>query len=151
MGYVMVPVPEEHVEEAMQMVLRITSRARLQEWDEAGLGSLFHEVDELTRSVLSAVARGTLAGGPVADKEVADSIELTQREVLGIAREANERAQADSRAPLVVVAQDVEVLPNGRTRERRVLSMAPEVAELVQSAERAELKAAPHPLMSDRE
>ena len=31
MGYVMVPVPEEHVEEAMQMILRITAKARVTE------------------------------------------------------------------------------------------------------------------------
>lgn len=149
MGYVMVPVPEEHVEETMQMILRITSRARLEPWDEVSTSGLFREVDEPTRSVLSTVGRSGRANGVVSDVEVADAIEMTQREVLGIVREANERAQSLGRLPLVVVQQDVEVLPNGRTRERRVLSMDGELAVHVQAAERSELESSPHPLMSD--
>lgn len=149
MGYVMVPVPEEHVEEAMQIILRITSRSRLEDWDAETVTTLFHEVDEPSRSVLSAVARGTAETGSVADQAVADSIEFTQREVLGIVRELNERAGARTRPSLVMMQQEIETLPNGRTRERRKLSMDPMVAQQVKAAEQAELQAAPHPLLSE--
>lgn len=147
MGYVMVPVPEEHVEEAMQAVLRIASRARQTPWDQAGVTEVFLRVDEPTRSVLSTVARGASAGGSVADTKVAETIEFPQREVLGIVRELNEQVQNDGRSPLVLIKMDTEVLPNGRTREARLLLMDAEVAALVAQAERDEASASPHPLL----
>lgn len=150
MGYVMVPVPEEHVEEAMTMILRIASRARLVAWDKDGVLTMFAEVDEPTRSVLSAVSRSSLAGTSLSDHQIAESIEIPQRELLGIVRELNERAQAGARFPLVIVRQETEVLPNGRTREQRILGMDTELASYVRDAERAELAANPHPLLSDR-
>lgn len=138
MGYVMVPVPEEHVEEAMQVVLRIASRARQAPWDQAGVTEVFLKVDEPTKSVLSTVARAASASGSIADTKVAEAIELPQREVLGIVREVNERVQSDGRPSLVVIKMDSEVLPNGRTREARLLLMDTEVAALVAQAERDE-------------
>lgn len=149
MGYVMVPVPEEHVEGAMQLVLRLSSQARRVEWDGPSLTDLFHRADEPSRSVMSAVAKATLRSGPTGDLEVATSIEMTQREVLGIVRTLNEGGAADHRPSLFRVAKDVETLPNGRTREVRTLAMDPEVATSVREVERAELTSAPHPLMSD--
>ena len=73
MGFVMVPVPEEHVEEAMTMILRIAARARLKEWDQAALSGVFQELDEPSKSVLSAVTRATLAKNPVDDVGVAEA------------------------------------------------------------------------------
>lgn len=148
MGYVMVPVPEEHVEEAMSLILRITARARQLPWDTEALEAVFEHADEPTKSVLSAVARSTLSGTIVSDHSTADAIELPQRELLGIVRELNERAIADSRPPLIIVRQENEVLPNGRTREQRMLSMDHELATMVRDVERAELAANPHPLLS---
>lgn len=148
MGYVMVPVPEEHVEEAMAMILRITRQARVEPWHAEAANALFLGVDEAGRAVLSAVARGTLKGTTVVASDVADSIELSQREVLGIVRELAEQvSEAGHPAPVIVVNAS-ETLPNGRVREQRTLTMDPEVAELFRSAERAEAEAAPHPLLS---
>lgn len=135
----MVPVPEEHVQEAMALILRLTARANLEPWDLESVGTLFNSVDEPTRSVLSAVSRATLAKGAVPDTEASASIEMTQREVLGICRELNEQAQEHNRPGLVVVKQENEVLPNGRSRERRMLSIDRTVAELVREVEREEL------------
>lgn len=145
----MVPVPEEHVEEAMAMILRITRTARVEPWDQESVTTLFNEVDEASRSVLSAVARGTIKGDPVTDVAVADSIELTQREILGIVRELNEQVAETSQPAPITVVMVAETLPNGRTREQRTLTMDAEVAELVRAAERAEAAAAPHPLAGE--
>jgi hypothetical protein len=148
MGYVMVPVPEEHVEEAMAMILRISAKARVIEWDQQSVDAVFHEVDEPSRSVLSATARSALSGSSISDAAAAETIELTQREVLGIVREINEQARLAERPPIVTIVQEPETLPNGRVREQRKLVMEPEVAAFVREAERAELQAAPHPLLS---
>lgn len=150
MGFVMVPVPEEHVEEAMTMILRISARARLKEWDQAALSELFHGLDEPSKSVLSAVARASLAKTTIDDVAVAEAIEFTRREVLGITREFNEQAGGLGYPPLVVVRQEVETLPNGRTREQRVFTMITELAVMVREAEQEELRAEPHPLLSDQ-
>ena len=59
MGYVMVPVPEEHVEEAMEAVLRITRQSRLTPWDQDTMNAFFSELDESAKALLSLVARAT--------------------------------------------------------------------------------------------
>lgn len=138
----MIPVAEEHVEEAMQAVLRIASRARQTPWDQELVSRLFHSVDEPTRSVLSTVARAA-RHGPVGAEKVADTIEYPQREVLGIIREVNEQVQNDGHPPMLVTKLDTEVLPNGRTREARLLMMDSEVAAFVTAAEQEEAAAAP--------
>lgn len=149
MGYVMVPVPEEHVQEAMAVILRIINRARLSDWDAEALNRLFESIDEPSRAVLSAVARASVAGKTMADTEVAAVTELPQREVMSIVRELNEAASEADRVVLVSSQQDTEVLPNGRTRDRRVLTIGRDLALLVTDAQRAELEAAPHPLLRD--
>lgn len=150
MGFVMVPVPEEHVEEAMTMILRISARARLKDWDQGALSELFHQLDEPSKSVLSVVGRATLAKKTIDDVAVSEAIEFTRREVLGITRELNEQAHASGFPALIVVRQEVETLPNGRTREQRLFTMATELALLVREAEQEELRAAPHPLLGDQ-
>jgi hypothetical protein len=49
-----------------------------------------------------------------------------------------------------MIRQEVETLPNGRTREQRLFSMTTEMAILVREAEQEELRSAPHPLLSDQ-
>ena len=62
MPYVMVPVPEEHVKEVMEFVIRTMARASIEEWDEESIESLFATVDEASRSLLSVVARAATTG-----------------------------------------------------------------------------------------
>jgi hypothetical protein len=150
MGFVMVPVPEEHVEEAMAMILRITARARLKDWDQAAMSEVFHGLDEPTKSVLSVVARATAARNDIDDVGVAEAIEFTRREVLGIARELNEVATGAGYPPVIVIRNDIETLPNGRTREQRLFTMTPELAAMVREAEQEELRSGAHPLLSDQ-
>jgi hypothetical protein len=146
MPYVMVPVPEEHVEDVMQFILREMAKASLVPWDDESISALFHEVDEASRSLLAYAARATMSGKEISDAQAADLMQIRQREVAGIMRELNERATKANRPALVNVRTVTETLPNGRTTEKRVVAMSEDVAPLVRAAERAELSDVPAPL-----
>lgn len=143
MGYVMVPVPEEHVEEVMRAILRFTSQARQIPWDEESVAALFRDCDEASKAVLSTASRGVIASGTIGEDNVAQAIEVTTREVSGIVRELNEVSIADSRPPVIQSRMESEVLPNGRVREKRVLWMPTELAVAIRDAERAEFGSDP--------
>lgn len=146
MAYVMVPVPEEHVADVMQFILREMAKAAQVPWDEDAVSALFHEVDEASRSLLAYVARASITGTDLTEAQVADLMQLRQREVMGIMRELNERAAKDDHPALLGTRVVTETLPNGRTTEKRVVWMSEDVAALVREAERAELADVPPPL-----
>lgn len=139
MPYVMVPVPEEHVQDVLDFVLRAIARASVQPWDAESLTKFFLEIDEPGRMLLSVVAHAVRADKPLTEDEASERIELSRREMLGILQELNELAQAASRPPLLVRRKATDVLPNGRIIERAVVAMEPEIAALVYEAERVEL------------
>jgi hypothetical protein len=141
MPYVMVPVPEEHVEDVMSFVLRAMARAAQQPWDEESMVRLFLEVDELSRALLAYVARATLAGQDITEAEAARMVQLTGRETIAIQRELNDLARQEGRAALITTRTVPQLLPNGRTTDRNVLTMEDDVARLVGAAERQELAA----------
>jgi hypothetical protein len=139
MPYVMVPVPEEHVQDVMQFILREIAKASLESWDSESVSELFHKVDEASRSLLAYTARASISGTDITEAQAADMMQLRQREVAGIVRDLNERAAKASHPALVGTRTVTETLPNGRTTEKRVLWMNDEVASLIHDAERAEL------------
>jgi hypothetical protein len=139
MPYVMVPVPEEHVEAVMQFVIRAIARASIEPWDEPSIGELYHGIDEVSRSLLAFVARSAADGKELDTLEAARQIQMTPREVTGIVNELSTLNRDENRPTLISMRTVQERLPNGRTTDRRVLLMESEVAELVQAAERAEL------------
>lgn len=151
MPYVMMPVPEEHVEAVMQFVLRTMSRAAQEPWDSESISQLFDEVDEASRSLLAFVARAALEGVDLSDVEVARKLQLTVRETSGILNELNSSTREANRPVLITMRTVTERLPNGRTTDKRVLQMEPDVAELVTAAERDELSRTPHPLGASSE
>jgi len=148
---VMVPVPEEHVEDVMQFILRAIARASIVPWDEASLGETYHEVDETTRSLLAFVARAEAEGKELDSGTAARQIQMSPREVNGILNELQTMTRDSNRPPLVVVRVATQRLANGRTTEQRVVSMEPEVADLVRAVERAELAQAKESLDPLRE
>jgi len=150
MPYVMVPVPEEHVQDVMQFVLREVARASQEPWDDVSVSELFHDVDEESRSLLAYVARATMSGKEISEAEAADLMQLRQREMAGIMRELNERAAKANRPVLVSARTVTDTLPNGRTVEKRILWMNEDLAPLVRSVERAELADVPSPLGDQR-
>jgi hypothetical protein len=139
MPYVMVPVPEEHVQDVMQFILREIAKASLEAWDRESVSELFYELDEASRSVLAYTARASMSGTDLTEAQAADTMQLRQREVVGIVRELNERAAKANRPTLVYTRVVSETMPSGRTTEKRVLWMSEEVASVVRDAERAEL------------
>jgi hypothetical protein len=146
MPYVMVPVPEEHVQDVMQFVLREVAKASLEPWDEESISTLFHEVEEEGRSLLAYVARAIASGKEITEADAAALLQLRPREMAGLVRDVNERAARASRPNLLLARVVTETLPNGRTTDKRVLTMSDELAPLVRNAERAELADVPAPL-----
>ena len=139
MPYVMVPVPEEHVPEIMAAVLRVSRRAELEDWDAESVDTYFRGLDEPSKALLSVIARSVVAEKPMSQVNVADALELSQREVLGIMREANDEAGRQSRPPVLINHEKTETLPNGRTRTVSVISTSNELAIHIRAAEKAEL------------
>lgn len=148
MPYVMVPVPEEHVQDVLDFVLRAIARASVQPWEPESLTRFFLDIDEPGRMLLSVVAHAVRADKPLSEDEAADRIELSRREMVGIMQELNELAQAESRPQLLIRRRVSDVLPNGRIVEKPVLAMEPEIAVLVYEAERAELSGGASPALS---
>jgi hypothetical protein len=146
MPYVMVPVPEEHVYDVMQFVVRLTAQASVEPWTEEAIRELFEQIDEPSRALLSAVAKGVLGGNPLSEGDVGAVIGMTWREVMGMVRELNDTAASQDRPALVNRSSTTATLPNGRTREVRGLVIADDVARLVHDADRAQLLADGHPL-----
>ncbi len=146
MTYVMVPVPEDHVEDVMQLILRLKARAALKDWDPDAVSSFYDDVDEDCRSVLSFVARGVINREEFALGDVATMVELNVRETNGIVREINEIASEREHPAPIGHRMVTEVLPNGRTQEKQILAIEPELAVMVQDAERADLLSDADPL-----
>jgi hypothetical protein len=134
----MVPVPEEHVREVMEFVVRTIARSSIEDWDAASLEELWHGTDEAGRSLLSVVARGVLTGKEVTDEAAASFVQLSARENAGVIRELNDAARTMNRPGVVSATMVNESLPNGRLREKRVLVMTPDVAGFVRDLARAE-------------
>jgi len=141
MTYVMVPVPEDQVQEVMQYVLRLINRASIEPWDEASVTDFFQSVDEPTRALLSAVAASTLRDEPIRESDAVSAIQMNRREMIGIMREVNDLARETGRPALVQTRTVEEEFANGRTREVRVLAMADDVARFVVEADRRHLLA----------
>ena len=135
----MVPVPEEHVVDVMVHVARLVARASVEPWTDETVTELFNDVDEATRSVLSLVARSTLADRELTDDDAAKALELNSREIRAIVRDVNEGAQQSKREPILALRDETIVLRNGRTTQRRVLAMTEVVARAIRAHERASL------------
>jgi hypothetical protein len=139
MDYVMVPVPEEHVVDVMMHIARLVARASVVPWTDDAVTELFDDVDEACRSVLSLVARATMAEKDVSDEEAATTLELNVREVRAITTDINAAAQQGKREPLVGLRDTSVVLRNGRTVQKRLFTMSEPVAKAIRAHERASL------------
>jgi hypothetical protein len=146
MPYVMLPVPEELVQEVMQFVIRTVQRAAVEPWDEASLTEVYNDVDEVSRSLLAFVARSAVEGVDISLDEAAQKIQMTGREAAGILNELISLSRNNNRPNLVDSRGVRERLANGRLVDKRILLMEPEVADLIRAAEHAEVQAARNPL-----
>ena len=146
MPFVMVPVPEEQVFDVMQFIVKSARRANLEPWDQAAVDEFFLAADEPIRSLLSTVARSTLAGREVGTDTVIKAMELQLRDLGGILKLVEQGCQDMSRLPLYEVRTDTEVGPSGRPRPVRKFVMDEAVARMVRSAEQTARELEPHPL-----
>lgn len=146
MPYVMIPVPEEHVQEAMEVVLRISRRAELTDWTQEDVTDFYNRIDEAARSLIAIAARSVLSGKQLSHTEAADATHISTREVSGIVRDVNAEASDLGHPSLLLSTEVDEALPNGRVRQVRIVTMARNLATFVNTAEREELAAAPNPL-----
>lgn len=137
MAYVMVPVPEEHVAEAMQAVVRMVARAEVVDWDDGSIADLWAASDGPTRLVLSAVADAVVGGRGITLEALAGATGLTARQVLGVVQEVNEAANNASRPPMLLHRATGAHLPDQGSRAGGVLSMPRPVAVALSTAERA--------------
>ena len=140
MEYVMVPVPNEFVVDVMQYVSRLVSQASLVPWDKEGLGDFFDSVEETGKSLLSLVARYTVAGKDVGYDQATEQLELSEREVREIARELNLGAQRQHFEPLLVTQETAVQLRSGRMAQRWMFIMAEPVARMLRAHERADME-----------
>ena len=145
MPYVMVPVPEEHVEEVMNYMLRAMSHASLEPWDEKSIQSLFDELDEFGRSLLAFVGRASAKEKDLAEVDAAKLLQLSSRETIAVVREINDLAREFGRPSLIVRRSFAEVQPNGRTVDIPVFSMDEEHIDLVNAVVDADRAANPLP------
>lgn len=146
MPYVMVPVPEEHVEEVMQFMLRAMSRANLAEWDQESVDALYAQIDEFGRSALAVVGRHAAAEKELPEADLASFLQLSPRESIAIVREVNEACRELERPSLLLRRTFTEVLPNGRANDVAVVGMDEDAIALVNVAVDADRAAASGPL-----
>jgi hypothetical protein len=139
MEYVMVPVPNEFVVDVMQYVSRLVSQASLVPWTKEGVEEFFDSVEETAKSLLSLVARYTVAYKEAGYDEATEQLELSQREIREIAREINLGAQRQRFEPLLGSKETAVQLPSGRTTQRWTFVMAEPVARMIRAHERADL------------
>lgn len=145
MPYVMVPVPEEHVEDVMNYMLRAMARASQEDWDQDTVTDVFGQVDELSKALLAHVAKATADEREVYEGDAAAAVQLSQRETSAIVRELNELARELNRPALIFRRPTTEVLPNGRTIDRFAIAVEEAVAPLLIEAEKIDLTASPLP------
>ena len=148
--FVMVPVPEECVDDVVQLVARLNMQGgterSLTPWDEPTMERYFLDADEEIRSLLSVVARGVLKGRQISDQIVADFMQMTPRDTLDVMRRVRDSVKGTGRPHLVGV-EVVEVpTPTGRMRQKRVFTMQSKIARMVRSAERSVNALEQHPL-----
>ena len=140
MPFIMVPVPEEHVNDVMDYIVRLQRQdgAELQGWDDEGMHQLFLEADEPTRSVLSFLALPGRAGKEVEPHEIAEALELRTQDLTGILGPLHKKVKRVLRRhPLIESTTGVSRAPDGRPVRRRVYVMSDEIARMVRAAELA--------------
>ncbi len=149
MPYVMIPVPEKYVRQAMQYVLARTADDTIEPWDHASVSDLFAAIDEPSRALLSIVAthvlsrtRGHGTGGSNGTSAPPPRHGRAHAGHQRVVRRSG--TWADHPAP----DRNPE-LPNGRTEDLRLLTMSQSTAELVQQVDREQLMADADPFADE--
>jgi hypothetical protein len=127
-NYVMVPVPEDLVDEVTTFTLTLAAKAALREWTDEAVVDFYEGADPPSRNLMVAAARAVAEGDELTEEEVAKAAGLGLREVVGIVRELGERG-AKLKLPAIVISVEVD----DDTR-RRVLRISPRLARAILDA-----------------
>jgi hypothetical protein len=103
MSWVMVPVPEELAEEVHVLLMQLMFRARMPDWDLESLAAHAEQLDDDALAVVTTVARASRTVGNIDAEDMARSLDIAERELLGLVRELNETRKRPSPPELVFV------------------------------------------------
>lgn len=140
MGFVMVPVPEEHVLEVMAYVTRLaeqpvpTGAAPVQPWDQEQVDRLVAAANDRTRALLGFIAHRSRAGKEVAPREIASGLGLERSDIPGILGPLNRQFRRDNLAPLFESRVRTVTTAGGRPEKRRTIVIPKESARMVRTA-----------------
>ena len=90
MVHVMVPVPEELLEQVDELLLKLRLGLEASPFDSTAMGEYLLSLDEQPRGVLLEVAAAVVAGQPLDDVELADILGITVRELFGLLTDVND-------------------------------------------------------------
>jgi hypothetical protein len=133
MEYVMVPVPEEIVDEVRAFLAwDVSGNTATPDNPEAIVG-IYESSDAVVRAVLSTVAAASLDGFRPPLREVAETAGVNIHELIGVLADMNHRLR-DAGGPMaaIMMRPDHRPRPDGVTEwEHRVMHMPDPLAKLV--------------------
>jgi hypothetical protein len=139
-GFVMVPVPEEHVLEVMAYVTRLAEQpapagaAPAQQWDQERVDRLVAESNDRTRALLGFIAHRSRAGKEVAPREIAAGLGFERSDIPGILGPLNRQFRRDHLAPLFESRVRTVTNAEGRPEKRRTIVLPKDSARMVRTA-----------------
>lgn len=141
MSYVLVPVPEEHVEAVTQYARWGVSRSPAGAWDQAAIAELLRDFDEQARGLVVSAAEAVLDEGPLTVGAAARVTDCSVLEVLGLQLEINTAVRRAQGPPFVLVI-DVPDRVDGPapSADTWQLCMADDVARFLLAADSDELR-----------
>jgi hypothetical protein len=126
-NWVMVPVPEEYELPVLERVLVLGMAASGKPaWSRELLARHLQALDPDARALAYAVAQGVVAGQPLEDAVLAQRLDTSVREVLGLAQEVNDVTVEPF--PGVILSIKYERGEGDGAGYRRLLAMNPLVA-----------------------
>jgi hypothetical protein len=133
-GFVQVPVPEQHVYEIMQWVL-----FRSQDWtpgavDEAAerIVAFVAQEGSATRTLFERVARAAMEQEPIRLRDLADELEITTATLTATVDDVNQRVLDGE--PVIERRNETAVGIHGQTGQVAFLSMRLDLARRVHAA-----------------
>ncbi len=125
MEYVMIPVPEELVDQVKSYAAWRAAAPKVAANPEA-LRIVYDEADAALRAIIDYTAQHTCDDGLPSLMEMADEIDMTPREVVGAIGELHSRVVAAGRkSPFIMLREDPREIPDGRSDwEHRVIHMS---------------------------
>lgn len=130
MRYVSVPVPEEHVEAALEIALRMIEQGRQTPWTEPDVLDLLADADPTARRLLELAARASSNGNGLSMEQATEALSSNRRVVQGLIQELNSRAREANHARVLITQVDAVAMPGSKVREIESVVMPEVVGEI---------------------